>query len=178
MSFRVLLYRFIKLFPNPLQEYICMWHSNESVLLCAVWWIVFYSVVKPLMKDYPDERWPLFHSHIILNFSLYVSVWVGLFRKERPLLQTIFAGFFVWMVLNHLHPLLLSQNWKPISSLLHTDLSFSSHCTNPSPVMHVFVVCMCVCVCVTRVSVRERECVCLCVCFGMSRPLHKGMPLF
>ena len=33
---------------------------------------------------------------------------------------------------------------------LHTDLSFSSHCTNPSPVMHVFgeYVCVCVCVCV------------------------------
>ena len=42
---------------------------------------------------------------------------------------------------------------------------FSSHCTNPSPVMHVFVVCMCVCVCEReRVRERERECVCACVC--------------
>ena len=45
------------------------------------------------------------------------------------------------------------------SSLLHTKLSLSSHCTNPSPVMHVFLV---------WVYVRERECVCECVCDEMS----------
>ena len=39
----------------------------------------------------------------------------------------------------------LSQNWKPISSLLHIDLSFSSHWTNPSSVIHVFVVCVHAC---------------------------------
>ena len=53
----------------------------------------------------------------------------------------------------------LSQNSKPISSLLHTDLSFFSHCINPSPVLHVFVARACV-----RACVRACACVCVCVC--------------
>ena len=56
----------------------------------------------------------------------------------------------------HHYSLLLSQNWNPISSLLHTDLSFSSRCTNQSLVMH-----RCICsVC----GMWERVCVCLRVC--------------
>ena len=42
-----------------------------------------------------------------------------------------------------LRSLLLSQNWKPVSSLLHTDLSVSSQCTNPLPLALVFVLCVC-----------------------------------
>ena len=71
-----------------------------------------------------------------------------------------------------LYFLLLSQNWKPTSSLLHTDLSccffllifspfflFSSHSTNTSPVVHVFgSVCVCACV---------RACMCVPVQAGI-----------
>ena len=64
----------------------------------------------------------------------------------------------------------LGQNWKPVSSLLHTDLSFSSHCTSQSPVMHVLVVCVCVCVCVCdEISLS----LCLCKCSGL---LRDGVP--
>ena len=63
----------------------------------------------------------------------------------------------------HLYSLLLSQNWNPISSLLHTDLSFSSRCTNQSLVMHRCICSVCgmwesVCVCV---FVWWNECICI-----------------
>ena len=75
---------------------------------------------------------------------------------------------------------LLSQNWKNISSA-YWFVIFFSHCTNPSPVTHVFVVCVCeregeVCVCVgererqtdrntvcVRASERVHPCICVCV---------------
>ena len=52
--------------------------------------------------------------------------------------------------------LLKSQNWKLTAPLLRTDLLFSFFWfTNPSPVMHIVVVCASVCVCV---------CVWVCAC--------------
>ena len=89
-----------------------------------------------------------------------------------------YTGPVIWKTLFlsltdiRINSLLLSQNWKPITSLLHIDLSFSSHCTKPSPIMQVFVVCACVCVCVCvrgagggGVSACVRACVCVwCVC--------------
>ena len=68
-----------------------------------------------------------------------------------------------------------------LSSLLHADQSFSSHCTNPSPVMHVAVVCVCVCACVRvlvyvcmceRKREKKRECVCMCACMWVCACMH------
>ena len=57
---------------------------------------------------------------------------------------------------------LLSQNWKPISSPLHTDLSFYQPITSNACVCSVCVrACTCICVCV---HVCVSLCVCVCVC--------------
>ena len=53
-----------------------------------------------------------------------------------------------------LHSLLLSQNWKHISSPLHTDLSFYQSITSNACICSVCV-CLAVCVCVSG-------CVCAC----------------
>ena len=67
-----------------------------------------------------------------------------------------------------------------VSSLLHSDLSFSSHCTSPSPVTHVFLVCVCACVhACMGACVRAYVCgclgaqvhVCACKCDEMSASL-------
>ena len=62
----------------------------------------------------------------------------------------------------------------------------SSHSTNPSPLMHVFVVCVCVCVCMcvcacvracVHACVRVRACVRVCVCDSHSRFFTRLSPL-
>ena len=62
----------------------------------------------------------------------------------KPEMNKIICGFTMWH--------------------LFSTLSFSSHCTYPSTVAHVLVMCvyMCVCVCVARE--RERGSVCVCMC--------------
>ena len=59
--------------------------------------------------------------------------------------------------------LLLSQNWKPVSSPLHTDLSFYLSITSK-----VCICCVCVCVLCVYVCV----CVCARVCDEMSVSLY------
>ena len=62
---------------------------------------------------------------------------------------------------------LLSQNWKPISPPLHTDLSFYQSITSNACVCSV---CVCLCVCLW-VCVHVHLCVCgcmhLCVCMSL-----------
>jgi len=62
-----------------------------------------------------------------------------------------------------LHSLLLSPNWKPISSPLHhdTDLSFYQSITSNACICSVCVFVVCVCVCSVCV-------VCVCVCAHVS----------
>ena len=54
-----------------------------------------------------------------------------------------------------LHSLLLSQNWKPISSLTHTDLFFSVFSFYQSIASNACICRVCVCVCAS---------VCVCAC--------------
>ena len=68
---------------------------------------------------------------------------------------------------------LLSQNWKPTSSLLHTDLSFFSHATNPPPAMHVFGVCVCCVWACMRMSVYVHVCAQVCDEMSVSISLCK-----
>ena len=63
----------------------------------------------------------------------------------------------------YLHSLLLRQTQNPPFTFCMLICRFHPfHCTNPSPVMHVFVVCVCVCVCACA-------CVCVCVCVTLCR---------
>ena len=61
-----------------------------------------------------------------------------------------------------LHSLLWSQNWKPISSPLHTDLSFYQSITSNACICSACV-CVCACVCV-------RVCMCVCGCVHVRTP--------
>ena len=65
-----------------------------------------------------------------------------------------------------LHSLLLSQNWKLISSPLQTDLSFYQSITRNACICSECVcVCVCACVCVSGCACRcASVCVCVCVC--------------
>ena len=60
-----------------------------------------------------------------------------------------------------LHSLLLSQNWKPISSLLHADLSFSSSFFFITS--NACICSACVCVCLWCVSMCAKKSVCVCM---------------
>ena len=71
------------------------------------------------------------------------TLWKRSFQCIRPVIcnSSSFCQAFVFI--------LLRQNWKPTSSLLHTDLSFSffSFCQSVTSNACIWCVCVCVCVC-------------------------------
>ena len=99
-----------------------------------------------LSKIVPGSEFSLFHWHMV---GKPVSLWSGTLFLSLSGIQ--------------LHSLLLSQNWKPTSSLLHTDLSFSFFSFYQPIISNACICSVCVCVCVCA-CVRAYVCACMCVC--------------
>ena len=100
-----------------------------------------------LSKIVPGSEFSLFHWHMV---GKPVSLWSGTLFLSLSGIQ--------------LHSLLLSQNWKPTSSLLHTDLSFSFFSFYQPIISNACICSVCVCVCV---------CTCICVCMHVC--VHAGV---
>ena len=115
---------------------ISSWIQYKIALIC-------FHIVSGAAPPYLSEL-----LHLYSPFLLLPSTHLGL--AGGPWGRDPFNTSDLWSVIRflflsdiHLHFLLLSQNWKPISSLLHADVSFaffSFYSTNLSPVMHVFAV--------------------------------------
>ena len=128
-------------------------HSSHVLPHC-LW---YSSSISELLHLYSPSR------------SLHSASDTGIFRVPR-MGRTLGERFFQYIrpvIRNSLPPLfilfhsLLSKNRKPVSSLLHTDLSFSfSYCQPITSNVRCCSVCVCVCVCLC-VSV------CLCVCVSV-----------
>ena len=98
----------------------------------------------------------LFVQPQILGFSVSQGCAGGLLGRDPFSISDLSSGTLSLSLSGMpLHSLLQSHNWKPTSSLLHTDLSFSFFCFYQTHDKYACVFAVRVCVCV---------CVCLCVC--------------
>ena len=110
----------------------------------------------------------LFAQPQILGHSVFLG-WTGEPWGRDPFNTSDLSSGTLFLSLSgiRLHSLLFSKIWKATSTfciLICRILSF--HYTNPSPVMHVFVISVCVCARARVPCVRACVCVCarMCVC--------------
>ena len=121
----------------------------------------FFHIVSGTAPPYLSE---LFHLYSP-SPSLRSSPDTRIFRVPRVCKRTLgersfqYIGPVIWNSLSlsgmPLHSPLSSQNWKPTSSLLPNDLSFSFFCSHQTLDKYACIFTVCVYVCV---------CVCVCVC--------------
>ena len=117
--------------------------------------ITVTACIKPT-KHTSLRKWPLPGQFHVVQLSYACTSNSILCDLLTPISNLMLWGRWWWWLFMPSHSPLSSQNWKPTSSLLPTDLSLSFFCFHQTHDYYAcaFVVCVCVCVCL---------CVCVCV---------------